>query len=151
MILKNTKIHYNPEFLFHFINNLQKYCHHIYQIRYAITKIDTKNLKENILANGEKLSKDELKKVYGLIVVVDNFSSITLFHDRFGNMKSIQREIKNNVWVGIKLDKDFLNNQQLLVHDMKGICDNESSLNELIGVTGALYNTVASYYGQPGK
>lgn len=139
-----------PRILFHFISNLQRYCHHIYQIRHCISKIDTAKLKENILANGEKLSKEELKKVYGLIVVIDNFSSISLFHDRFGHIKSVQREIKNNIWVGLKLDKDFLNNQQLLVQDIKEICDNESSLNELLGITGALYNTISSYYQQPG-
>ncbi len=143
------KTHQNsiqPRILFHFIMNLQKYCHHIYQIRHCIAKIDTAKLKENILANGEKLSKAELKKVYGLLVVVDNFSSISLFHDRFGHLSSVQRETKNNIWVGFKLDKDFLSKQQLLLEDIKEICNNESSLNELLGITAALYNNVSSYY-----
>jgi len=140
-----------PRLLFHFISNLQKYCHHIYQIRYNISKIDTSKLKENILANGEKLSKRELKNVYGLLMVIDNFSSISLFHDKFGHLKSVQRDFKDNVWVGLKLHKELLTQQQQLISDIKEICDNERSLNELIGITGALYNTIVHYYDKPGK
>jgi hypothetical protein len=138
-----------PRIIFHFISNLQKYCHHIYQIRYSITKIDTRNLKEKIVGNGEKLSKRELKKLYGIILIADNFNSISLFHDRFGNVKSVEREIKNDIWVGVKQGKDLLNNQQLLLQDIKEVTNNESSLNELIGISGGLYNDLSSYYLTP--
>ncbi len=140
-----------PRILFHFINNLQKYCHHIYQIRHCITKIDTVKLKENILANGEKLSKPELKKLYALLGVIDNFSVISLFHDRFANLKSVQRDFRNDIWIGIKVHTELLNQQDQLVSDMKEIRDNESSLTELVGITGAMCNTVSSYYSKPGK
>ncbi|MGN6530485.1 MAG: hypothetical protein ACTHK0_01870 [Ginsengibacter sp.] len=140
-----------PLLLFHFINNLQKYCHHIYQIRYSISKIDTTKLKENILVNGEKLSKRELRNVYGLLMVLDNFSSISLFHDRFGNLKSVQRDFKDNVWVGLKIHKELLNQQQQLINDIKEVCDHERNLSELIGVSIALFNMTVKYYDKPGK
>jgi hypothetical protein len=153
-IRDDFKVHQNslqPRIVFHFINNLQKYCYHVYQIRYRITKIDISKLKENILANGEKLSKQELKNVYGLLVVVENFGSISLFHDRFDHLRSVQREFRDNVWVGIKVHQGLLTQQQQLLNDIKEVCDNERSLNELLNITGAIYNTIVGYYGKPGE
>jgi hypothetical protein len=140
-----------PRVLFHFLNNLQKYCFHLYQIGLAISKIDMSRLRENILANGEKLEEEELKKTYGLLLAGDSFSSIYAYHDRFEQLNAVQRHIVDGKWVGMKIDNKLLDQQQLLVDDIKVVCDNEVSLGELFAVTAAIYNQVVKYYGEPGK
>jgi hypothetical protein len=46
-------------------------------------------------------------------------------------MKTIKREIKEKVWVGLKLEKDFLQNQTLLNQDLLHLNNNERSIFEI--------------------
>lgn len=141
-----------PILLFQYTLNLQKYCHHIYQIRYCLTQIDTKGLKRDILQHGEKLSQQELKKLHGLLSILDNFSSISLFHDKFENLQSVQRQTSNNIWIGLKVDNILIEKQnQILLSDRTQIRSYENSLHELIGISAALLNQMESYFDKPGK
>lgn len=138
-----------PRLIFHYVQNLQKFCHQLYQIRHNISTINLEKLKDNALANGEKLSKNELNKTYGLILILEAFNSISLFHDRFGDLYSMKRTIKDNIWVGLQLDKDFLEKQHILVEDMKKISNNESSLHQLTDASKVLYSKLNEYFDNP--
>jgi len=77
---------------------------------------------------------------------MEHFNSIIQFHDRFGNMKSIQREIKNGIWVGLKVDQSLLKNQQLVAEDIKHLCNDEMSIQEIFKISKLLIQELKSFY-----
>lgn len=148
-INEDFKAHQNsvqPRIIFHFILNLQNFCYGLNSIRLTIAEVDIDKIKDNTLSSGEKLSSKELNSIYGLMMVLQSFQSISHFHDRFGDLKSIKRNYKGENWVGLKLEGDFLSKQNLLAEDMKDICNLEGSLIELLKVSVLLSEQLSKYY-----
>jgi len=120
-----------PRTIFALLLNLQQFLQFTNRLRFLLTQIDFEKLTERTLEHGKELSKDELQKAYGIILIFESFISISLFHDKFGDMKTIKREIHEKVWVGFKLDKDILQNQTLLNQDLLHLNNNERSIFEI--------------------
>lgn len=69
-----------------------------------------------------------------------------MFHDRFGEMKTIKRDIKEKVWVGLKLDKDILQNQALLNQDLLHLNNNERSIFEIAQMVRIVEDKTKEYF-----
>lgn len=128
---KEHKNSVQPRVIFMLLMNVQKLCHFAYQLRRNIGTINLQSLTEKTLEHGKELSKEELNKIYGLILVYEGFQSISLFHDRFEQIKSIKRLRENQVWIGLAVDNELLQNQAKLNEDLLVLNDNERSLEEL--------------------
>jgi hypothetical protein len=128
---KENKETVQPRTIFSLLLNLQQFMQYTNRLRFLLTQIDFEKLTERTLEHGKELSKAELQKAYGIILIFESFISISLFHDRFGDMKTIKREMRENVWVGFKLDKDILQNQNLLNQDLLFLNNNERSIFEI--------------------
>lgn len=135
-----------PKTIFILLLNLQKLMHFSFQLRYALSKIDFEKLTERTLENGKELSLQELKKAYGIILIYESFISISLFHDRFGELKSIKREIRDNIWLGLKLEKDFLEKQSVLNDDLQYINNNEQSIFEITNMIRIVESKTKEYF-----
>ncbi|WP_316832802.1 hypothetical protein [Pedobacter aquatilis] len=140
---KNT---IQPRIIFMLLMNIQKLCHFSYQLRQIISTIDLQNITEKTLEHGKELSKEELNKIYGLILIYESYVGISSFHDRFGNTKSIKREIKDNLWIGLKVEQSLLSNQSVLNEDLLTINDNENSLEELQNIILIVNQQTKEYF-----
>lgn len=130
--LKEYKNAVQPKIIFTLIMNIQNLLLYSFHLRNTVRNVDFKDLMKLTLEHGNKLSNNELKNVYGLVTILESFISISLYHDRFGEMKSIKRLIQENTWIGLKLDKDFLKNQDVLNEDLQFINDQMDSILEII-------------------
>lgn len=135
-----------PRTIFSLLLNLQQFMQYVFQLRYSLTQIDFEKLTERTLEHGKELSKDELQKAYGIILIYESFISISIFHDRFGEMKTIKRDIKEKVWVGLKLDKDILQNQALLNQDLLHLNNNERSIFEIAQMVRIVEDKTKEYF-----
>src|SRR5690606_19601527 len=118
---KDFKEHKNtvqPRVIFMLLMNVQHLSHFAYQLRRIISTIDLQSITDKTLEHGKELSKKELNKIYGLILICESFMGISLFHDKFDSIKSIKRNIENDIWKGLKVEKDLLNNQERLNEDL---------------------------------
>ena len=140
---KNTV---QPRVIFMLLMNIQKLCHFSYQLRHIISGIDLKNITEKTLEHGKELSKEELNKIYGLILIYESFVGISTFHDNFEKTKSIKREYKDNIWVGIQVENSLLSNQSVLNEDLLIINDNENSLEELQNIVLIVNQETKKYF-----
>ncbi|OPC23499.1 hypothetical protein BAX95_06375 [Elizabethkingia meningoseptica] len=140
---KNTV---QPRVIFMMLMNIQNLCLFAYQARKIISTIDLQNITERTLEFGKELSKKELNKIYGLILIYESFQSISLFHDRFNEMKSITRLIEENEWSGLKVEKELLSNQNKLNDDLLLLNDNEKSLEELSNIILILNRETKKYF-----
>lgn len=131
---------------FSIVLNLQNLLFVVHRTQSAIRQTDVDKLYEQTLAYGNSLTKKELNKIYGILLLMEHFTSITQFHDRFGNMKSIQRETKNGIWVGLKVDQSLLKNQQLVAEDIKHLCNDEMSIQEIFKISKLLIQELKSFY-----
>lgn len=143
---KEHKETLQPRTIFSLLMNLQQFMQYVFQLRYSMTQIDFEKLTEGTLEHGKELSKEELQKAYGIILLYESFISISLFHDRFGEMKSIKREFKENVWVGLKLDNDFLQNQNILNQDLLHLNNNERSVTEITQMVRIVEDKTKEYF-----
>jgi hypothetical protein len=131
---------------FALIFNLQNILFAIYRVQNAIRIIDVDKLYEQTLAYGNNLTKSELNRIYGILLLAENFTSITTFHDRFRNMHSIQRDLDKDSWLGLKVNKTLLSNQNLILEDLRLMRDNELSLQEIITVSKLLIQELKTFY-----
>lgn len=143
---KEHKETVQPRTIFMLVLNLQQFMQFCFRLRYSLTNIDFDNLTERTLAHGKELSRDELQKAYGIILIYESFISILLFHDRFGDMKTIKREIRDKVWVGLKLEKDLLQNQTLLNQDLLYLNNNEQSVFEITQMVRIIEAKTKEYF-----
>ncbi len=131
---------------FTIVFNLQNLFFVIHRIQNIIGAVDTNRLYEQTLAYGNSLSKKELNRIYAVLLLMEHFTSITSFHDRFINMKSIKREVKDGNWVGLRVEQSLLKEQHLVFEDVKQICNEEASLQEVIKVTKLLIQELKGFY-----
>lgn len=131
---------------FSIVFNLQNLLFVVHRTQDTIRQTDVNKLYEQTLAYGNCLTKRELNKIYGILLLMEHFTSITQFHDRFGNIKSIQRETKNGIWIGLKVDQSLLKNQQLVAEDIKHLCNDEMSIQEIFKISKLLIQELKSFY-----
>ena len=120
-----------PRVIFMLLMNVQKLCQYATNLRQNISTINLQTITEKTLEHGKELSKQELNKIYGLILIYESYLSISVFHDKFGDIKSIKRIIEKELWVGLSVEKELLTNQSRLNDDLLFLNDNENSLEEL--------------------
>jgi len=135
-----------PRIIFMLLMNVQKLCHFSYQLRHNISNINLQAITEKTLENGKELSRKELNKIYELILVYESYLTISLFHDRFSEIKSIKRKLEKNIWIGVTVEKDLLNNQSRLNEDLLVLNDNERSLEELENIVLIVNQETKKYF-----
>ncbi|MDI1321982.1 MAG: hypothetical protein PSV36_04490 [Algoriphagus sp.] len=140
-----------PRIIFSLLINIENIMRYSHNLRHLIDRASLDKLTDRTLEHGGKLSDEELKKVYGLFLILENFVPISLFHDKFGELKSIKRIIENDVWIGLKLEPDLIKNQQVLNDDLLLLNDNEKSILEVNAILNIVENKLMAYYGEPGK
>ena len=131
---------------FAIVYNLQNLFLVVNHIQNIIRQIDSNKLYEQTLSYGKNLTKKELNKIYGILLLIEHYSSITKFHDRFSSMLSIQRIIKDGQWIGLKLDQSLLGNQKIIIDDLKHINNEINSLQEVVIATKLLIQELKSFY-----
>lgn len=146
---KDLKEHQNTvqyRVAFAVLFNIQNLFSVINRSQLEIKRIKVDSLYDHTLAYGSNLSKKNLNKVYGILLLMEHFESITTFHDRFNDLKSIKRIVKEGVIVGFELDKEILTNQQLVAEDMKHLSNNELSIDEVINVNKLLIQEIKDFF-----
>jgi hypothetical protein len=144
--IKEYKNAVQPKIIFTLIMNLQNMLLYAFHLRNTIRSLEFNELMKLTLEHGNQLSKNELSNIYGLITILESFVSISLYHDRFGEMQSIKRLIQEKTWVGLKLDKDFLENQTVLNNDLQFINDKMNSVEEIIYILGITEDKTLEYF-----
>jgi hypothetical protein len=135
-----------PKTIFVLLMNLQKMMHFSYKLRLAISHINFEKLTERTLEHGRELSKKELQKTYGILLIYESFVSISMFHEKFGEMKSIKRDIEGDFWRGLKLEKDFLEKQTVLNDDLQHLNNNEKSIIEITEMIRVVDKKTKEYF-----
>ena len=79
-------------------------------------------------------------------MLIEHYYSLTTFHDKFVSLKSIQREYKDKVWIGLKVENTVLKNQQTILEDLKYLKENEISVNEILKINKLLIQEMKSYF-----
>lgn len=146
---KDFKEHQNTvqyRVAFAILFNIQNFFSIINRSRLEINRINVDGLYEHTLAYGSNLSKKNLHKIYGLLLLMEHYNSITTFHDRFDGLKSIKRIKKDGVILGFELDKNILKDQQMVAEDMKHLCNNELSIDEVIKVNKLLIQEAKDFF-----
>jgi len=146
---KNFKEHKNtvqPRIIFMLLMNVQNLCHFAYQLRRIISTIDLQSITDKTLEHGKELSKKELNKIYGLVLICESYMNISLFHDKFDSIKSISRDIESDIWIGLKVEKNLLTNQERLNEDLLILNDNENSLKELSDILLIINQETKKYF-----
>jgi len=131
---------------FSILFNLQNLYFVLYRLNNSIKQINVDRLYEQTLAYGANLTKKELNKIYGILLLMEHFSSIVGFHDRFGNLKSIKRDSKNGIWLGLSVNQSVLKDQQVVAEDLKQLCNDELSIQEVIKISRLLIQELKSFY-----
>lgn len=143
---KDHKNSVQPRVIFMLLMNVQKLSHFAYQLRRIISTIDLQGITDKTLEHGKELSKKELNKIYGMILICESFMGISLFHDKFGSIRSIKRDIENDTWKGLIVEKDLLTDQNRLNEDLLILNDNENSLNELSDILLIINQETKKYF-----
>ncbi len=146
---KDFKEHQNTvqyRVAFAMLFNIQNLFSVINRARIEIERIRVDNLYEHTLAYGSNLSKRNLEKIYGLFLLLEHYNSITTFHDRFKEIKSIKRITKDGFIIGFELDKNILKDQQMVAEDMKHLCNNELSIEEVIKINQLLIQETKIFF-----
>lgn len=136
----------HPLLAFGILLNFQNILFTISRIQFALKSINIENLDEKTLEFGDKLSKKEHHKLNAIFMLIEHYYSITSFHDKFTSLKSVQREYKDKQWIGLKVEKTVLKNQQLILDDLAFIRENEISLNEILKINKLLIQEMKSYF-----
>lgn len=131
---------------FSIILNLQNLLYFNRHIQLSIKQIDVNKLYEQTLEYGNNLTTNELNKIYGILLIMENFNSITLFHDRFGSLKSVKRDNQKGEWVGLIVDQSLLKNQQMILDDLVYLIDNELSIFEITNISKLLIQELKNFY-----
>lgn len=139
-----TTVQYRVSFAILF--NIQNLFSVVNRTKMEIERINVDSMYEHILGYGSNLSKKNLNKVYSILLLMEHYNSITTFHDRFNDLKSIKRIEKNGAIVGFKLDKNILNDQQMVAEDMKHMSNHELSIEEVIKVNNLLIQEIKDFF-----
>lgn len=136
----------HPLFAFGILLNFQNILFTVDRIKNALKNINIENLDEKTLEFGDKLSKKEHHKLNAIFMLIEHYYSITTFHDKFVILKSVQREYKEKIWTGLKVENTVLKNQQIILEDLKFLRENEISINEILNINKLLIQEMKSYF-----
>ncbi len=136
----------HPLYAFGILFNLQNLLVIVNTVKSFLKTIDIKNLEEKTLEYGDKLSQKELNKLTALFILFQNYDSVVSFHDKFGTLKSIKRDIKDKQWIGLIVEKSVLNNQELILNDLRYLTENEFSMKEIIKINKLLIQELKLYF-----
>jgi len=126
--------------------NLQSLFSVVNRSKLEIKRINVDSLYEQTLVHGSNLSKKNLNEIYALLLLMEHYTSITSFHDRFDELKSIKRIHKEELVVGLELDKDILKDQKMVTNDMKHLSNHELSINEVITINKLLIQKTKHFF-----
>jgi hypothetical protein len=126
---KNT-IH--PRDAFMLLFNLQKIILASYKFIMITRNIDFRELDKMVLQYSKELSDNEINSYQKIILTMQHYGSIFQFNDKFGDFRSIQRQINNHFWTGFKLEADVLKNQHKIMEDLEFVKNNEIHLKEIV-------------------
>ena len=143
---KEHKNSVQPRVIFTLLMNVQKLCQFSNNLRQSISTINLQRITEKTLEHGKELSKQDLNKIYGLILIYESYLSISLFHDKFGDIKSIKRIIEKEEWVGLSIEKDLLTNQNRMNDDLLILNNNENSMEELQNILLIVNQETKKYF-----
>ena len=143
---RSKKVHTDPKAAFSLLINIQELMFSAQRIRDIIKLLDFNKLMDITLEHGKQLSKDELTKTYGVITVIEEFYGITVFNDRFGSLKTVQRELTDKLWTGLKYDRDFATQQEEVTEDLLSITSNEQHLDEIVAAFQLLNPDIVKYF-----
>lgn len=146
---KDLKEHQNTvqyRVAFAILFNVQNLFSVVNRTKLEIERVNVDSLYEHTLGYGSNLSKKNLNKIYGILLLMEHYNSITTFHDRFNDLKSIKRIIKDGKVVGFELDKNILKDQQMVAEDMKHLCNHELSIDEVIKVNKLLIQEIKDFF-----
>lgn len=136
----------HPLYAFGILLNFQNILFTIHRIKIALMSINIENLDEKTLEFGDKLSKKEHFKLNAIFMLIEHYYSITTFHDKFDSLKSVQREYKEKHWIGLKVENTVLNNQHIILEDLRFLRENEISINEILNINKLLIQEMKSYF-----
>lgn len=136
----------HPLFAFGMLLNFQNILFTVHRINNALKSINIENLDEKTLEFGDKLSKKEHHKLNAIFMLIEHYYSIITFHDKFASLKSVQREYKEKIWIGLKVEKTVLKNQQIILEDLEFLRKNEISINEILNINKLLIQEMKSYF-----
>ena len=123
----------HPSYAFIFILNLQRVIYATYIFIHLVRSIDFKRLNATVLDHSKDLTENELSLYHKVLLSMEHFASIFAHNDKFGNLKTIERDYENGVWKGFKMKGDILETQKDFLEDMKYIQSQEKHLNEFFG------------------
>lgn len=126
---KNT---INPRDAFMILFNLQKIIFASYKFIMITRNINFKELDKMVVQHSKELSDSDINFYQKIILTMQHYGSIFHFNDKFGNFKSIKRQVENQFWTGFKLDSDILKNQSKIMDDLEFVRSNEIHLNQII-------------------
>ena len=63
-----------------------------------------------------------------------------------GELKAVKRLEQEDVWIGLKLDGEFIKKQKIVFEDLQFVNDHSQSIEEISGVFNALHSRVQEYY-----
>ena len=110
-LLKEQYQHYkdspHPSYAFVFIFNLQRVIYASYIFIHLIRGIDFKKLNNTVLEHSKDLTDDELRLYHKALSSMEHFASIFAHNDKFGNLKTIERNYENGIWKGLKCEATF--------------------------------------------
>ncbi|PPK92524.1 caspase domain-containing protein [Nonlabens xylanidelens] len=122
----------HPRDAFMVLFNFQKIIHSTYKFSIISKTIDFRELDRQIINQTPNLTRDEVSQFQKILLTMEHYSSIFAHNDKFGDLKSLKRDIKNHIWVGFKLDGGILDKQNLIIEDLDFVNQNIKSLNEII-------------------
>ena len=131
---------------FSLLLNLQSLFMVINRIQLAIMDIEVDSLYDHTLEYGNNLTKKDLNRIYGILLLMEHFNSITTFHDRFAELKTINRVMKGKSITGLKVEKALLQSQQMVMEDLKYVSKNELSLEEIFKVNKLIIQELLVFY-----
>jgi len=140
---KNT-IH--PLYAFKILYNFQNLIFVTKRIQNNLQNIDLKDANEKSLQFGDKLSNEEHNKLSKILLISEHYNSITEYNDKFSSLKAIQREIKDNIWIGLKVNDSVLKQQKLILEDLTYLRKNELHIEEILHINKLLIQEIKIYF-----
>lgn len=142
----NNKNTIHPAVAFNVLLNFNTLLLTAYKLSAVLKDIDVANINEKTLQYGDKLSKKEHSRLTALTLLIKHYNSIVMYHDVFDDFHSIKRVKKANLWIGVSVDKNTLNNQSVIMTDMSYLVEKQANFNEIINTNLLLIQEFEKYF-----
>jgi hypothetical protein len=142
---KNTE---QPRIAFILVFNVQSIYMAVQRFQLEIKGLNINNLYEQTLAYGHNLSKGELYDIYGIMLILENYHSITSFHDKFQKLKTTQRITRKDRAPELIVHNEVIKNQNEIFDDLKTVNKDYANVKEVIHATMIMINRIVKFYGK---